>query len=140
MAWVVPSFFALPLVALGRVQVTADSAHSAGFARDGATAGAGTFAFVVLAIYLAGVAIVAARTLIAWRRLRRDVTTTAEVDRELTQFVAGALPARRWRRAPRVIVSRTADVPMTWGWLQSRDRGAERVERSVERRHSSAWR
>jgi beta-lactamase regulating signal transducer with metallopeptidase domain len=116
-AWVVPSFFAAPLVALGRVQVTADSSHSAGLVRDGATAGAGTLAFVVLAIYLAGVAIVVARTLIAWRRLRRDATDDAKVDRELTDFVSAALPARRWRRAPRVIVSRTADVPMTWGWL-----------------------
>src|SRR5262249_42859692 len=64
-AWVVPSLFAQPLVALGRVQVTADSSHSAGLLRDGAT-GAGAVAFALLVIYIAGVAVVGLRTLIAW--------------------------------------------------------------------------
>ncbi len=116
-AWVVPSFFAAPLVALGRLQVTADSAHSAGLMRDGVASDAGTLAFAILAIYVTGVAIVVARTIVAWRRLRRDVTSAAHVDRELTRVVTEALPARRFRRAPRVMVSRTAAVPMTWGWL-----------------------
>lgn len=116
-AWIVPSFFAAPLIALGRVQVTADSAHSPGLVRDSVGHDAGTLAFVILAIYLAGVAIVALRTIIAWRRLHRDVTGTANVDRDLTRLVSSALPPRPWRRAPRVFVSRTAEVPMTWGWF-----------------------
>jgi beta-lactamase regulating signal transducer with metallopeptidase domain len=116
-AWVVPSFFAAPLVALGRVQVTSDSAQSVGLMRDGVANDAGTLAFVILTIYVAGVAVVALRTIIAWRRLHRDTTGTAHVDRDLTRFVSNAFPARRWRRSPRVLVSRTADVPMTWGWF-----------------------
>jgi beta-lactamase regulating signal transducer with metallopeptidase domain len=118
MAWIVPSFFAAPLVALGRVQVTTDSAHSVGMARDVAAADAGTIAFVLLAIYAAGVVIVAARTLVAWHRLRRSVTATAGDDAGLGGFVASAAGASRWRRAPRVIASSAVGVPMTWGWLR----------------------
>jgi beta-lactamase regulating signal transducer with metallopeptidase domain len=116
-AWVVPSFFAAPLVALGRVQVTTDSAHSTGLIRDGVANSAGTLAFVLLAVYIAGVVVVALRTIIAWRRLHRDATRVAKVDPDLTRFVSSAFPARRWRRAPRVLVSHVADVPMTWGWF-----------------------
>lgn len=118
MAWVVPSFFAAPLVALGRVQVTADSAHSVGAVRDGLATDAGTIAFVLLAIYAAGVALVVARTLVAWHRLRRDVGANPATDRDLRDLVSRALPASRWRRSPRVIVSSAATVPMTWGWFR----------------------
>jgi beta-lactamase regulating signal transducer with metallopeptidase domain len=114
-AWVVPSFFAAPLVALGRVQVTADSAHSAAVVRDNVASDAGTLAFAILGIYILGVAIVVARTLIAWYRLRRELTRSAQIDSELTAMVSVALPVHQWRRAPRVLVSRTTDVPMTWG-------------------------
>jgi len=116
-AWIVPSFFAAPLVALGRVQVTADSAHSAGLVRDSVANDAGMLAFLILAIYVAGVVFVVARTLIAWRGLRRDAASAARVDHALTHFVSAALPERRWRRAPRVLISRTTGVPMTWGWF-----------------------
>lgn len=118
MAWVVPSIFAAPLVALGRVEVTADSAHSAGLVRDAVATDAGTMAFLLLAIYAIGVAVVTTRTLVAWQRLRRDAKSTALVDPELTRFVANALRQRAWRRSPRVIVSHAVTVPMTWGWLR----------------------
>src|SRR5262249_8525299 len=49
-AWVVPSFFAAPLVALGRVQVTSDSAQTAGLPHDGVTTDAGALALVLLVI------------------------------------------------------------------------------------------
>jgi beta-lactamase regulating signal transducer with metallopeptidase domain len=117
MAWVVPSFFAAPLVALGRVQVTADSAHSIGLARDGATSGAGTIALVALIVYLAGVVIVTTRTLVAFYRLRRAVNSAAVVDTDLTSAAADVLPPSWWRRAPSVLSSPAATVPMTWGWV-----------------------
>lgn len=118
MAWVVPSFFAAPLVALGRVQVTADSAHSAGLLRDSAATNAGTVAFLLLGLYLIGVAVVVTRTLVAWLRLRRDVDRTGIVDSALNRFVASDMSARTRGRSPRVIVSPSVAVPMTWGWLR----------------------
>jgi beta-lactamase regulating signal transducer with metallopeptidase domain len=117
-AWVVPSFFAAPLVALGRVQVTADSAQSAGLPHDGVTSDAGTLALVVLVIYAAGMAIVATRTIVAWYRLHRAVRIRAIEDRLLSDVASVALGSNRWRRAPRVVVSDAVRVPMTWGWLR----------------------
>jgi beta-lactamase regulating signal transducer with metallopeptidase domain len=117
-AWVVPSFFAAPLVVLGRVQVTSDSAQTAGLPRDGVMSDAGTLALVLLVIYFAGVAFVAARTLVAWYRLHRAVRTHAIEDRRLSDLASATVGAGRWRRAPRVVVSQASRVPMTWGWLR----------------------
>jgi beta-lactamase regulating signal transducer with metallopeptidase domain len=114
-AWVVPSFFAQPLVALGRVQVTADSSHSAGALRDGAT-GAGAIAFALVVIYVAGVAVVGLRTLIAWHWLQRRVRATGVVNEPLSRMASRALGRRRWRRTPRVITTPAVAVPVTWGW------------------------
>jgi beta-lactamase regulating signal transducer with metallopeptidase domain len=118
MAWVVPSFFAAPLVALGRVQVTADSAHSAALLRDSTATNAGTVAFLLLGLYVIGVGVVVTRTLVAWLRLRRSVERTGIADPALNHFVASVVRARVWRRLPRVVVSPSVAVPMTWGWLR----------------------
>lgn len=117
-AGVVPSFFAAPLVALGRVQVTADSARSIAAAHAGTTMDAGTLALILLAIYAAGVALVVARTLVAWCRLRRDVMSAREVDAELDALAVAMGGSSPVRRSPRVIASRAVHVPMTWGWLR----------------------
>jgi beta-lactamase regulating signal transducer with metallopeptidase domain len=116
MAWVVPSFFAGPLVALGRVQVTADSAHSVGVARDSLTTGAGTIAFVLLIVYIGGLAFVVLQTVVAWYRLQRRVKATAVVAENLSRLASGVIRSTRWRGAPRVIVTPAVSVPLTWGW------------------------
>jgi beta-lactamase regulating signal transducer with metallopeptidase domain len=117
-AWVVPAFFAAPLVALGRVQVTGDSAHSAGLPHDGVASGAGTIAFVVLVVYFAGVVVVAARTLVPWLRLRRSIDRSSVPDHAMSEVSSLILGSRAWRSAPRVVASSAVRVPMTWGWLR----------------------
>lgn len=108
-AWVVPAFFATPLVALGRMQVGA--ASSAG------GEGASSLVSTLLVVYLTGVFAVMIPTMsasiAARRRLRRStpvvsdawISTLADVRRQL-----------RIAREVRVFVSPHATVPMTWGF------------------------
>jgi len=118
LAWVVPSALSLPLVALGRVQVTAESLRSLGDPRDYSSLST-SFAIVrlLLAVYLAGVVLVLVPVIASFIRLRRRVARTAE------PFDAGDVLARACasvgvRRNVRVVMSRSAVVPLTWGFLR----------------------
>jgi len=118
-AWIVPSFFAAPFVALGRVQVTADSAQAVGFVRDAAAAtAAATTASLLLAIYVGGVLLAGARTLLASLRLGAHLRGGRRVDASYAAVVHDARQTLRCGRRARLYVSPAAIVPMTWGWLR----------------------
>jgi beta-lactamase regulating signal transducer with metallopeptidase domain len=117
MAWVVPSSLAAPLVALGRVQVTANAIHALGAASPEAADGMGLVG-LVFSIYVAGVGIVLLPTVAASMRLR----LIARRGRALGGAWRGALDEQCARlsigREVRLVVSRETTVPMTWGFLR----------------------
>jgi beta-lactamase regulating signal transducer with metallopeptidase domain len=118
-AWVVPYALSAPLVLLGRVQVTAASLPSLSVSHD-ALAGEWPAIVVVrlaLAVYAAGVACVLLPTIVSLLRCRaiarRGIRSPA-----LPALAAELDDARATvgvRRAVRVVVSRRAIVPATWG-------------------------
>lgn len=109
MSWAVPSALSAPLVALGRVQVSAEDF--------------GTLwtSYVVVrslfALYLAGVALVLVPTLVASWRMRRRVFRTGVPD--VADTDAGHLCDELGIRRPvRVVISRAVQVPLTWGLVR----------------------
>jgi beta-lactamase regulating signal transducer with metallopeptidase domain len=118
LAWVVPSALSLPLVALGRVQVTVASLPSLGDTRD--FAGLSTSFVIVrilLGVYLAGVVLVLLPVIAGSIRLRRRVARTTEPF-DAGDALSAAQAAVGGRRNVRVVMSRSAVVPMTWGAIR----------------------
>ena len=108
MAWVVPAALATPLVALGRVEVSA---------APGVAAGSGSVVTLVLAGYITGAALVLLPTLLASVRMRRLLRRARDVEslawrRDLDDARARFGVAR----AVRLVVTGEIAVPMTWGW------------------------
>jgi beta-lactamase regulating signal transducer with metallopeptidase domain len=107
-AWVVPSTLAAPLVALGRVQVTAAESN---------TAGRSLVALLFVA-YIAGMTIVSLATLAASIRGRRLARRGVELRGDWRTALDEIRVSLRLRRDVRLVASAEATVPMTWGWLR----------------------
>lgn len=109
-AWVVPSAVATPLIALGRVQVTS----APGMPGDGAL-----LVRVVLAAYLAGVALVAASTLVGWRRMRRIARRGTPIrDEGWLRALDDAKRLAGVGRDVRLVTTAELAVPVTWGLMR----------------------
>lgn len=113
MAWVVPSFFATPLIALGRMQVNVVPAHA------GASEGAPVFVLVLFAVYVGGViavlAPIVAASLAARRQLKRALLVRDAGWAALLDDVRETLGIRR---SVRVFIDPSVRVPMTWGFVR----------------------
>lgn len=119
-AWVVPSMLAGPLVALGRVQVTAtsDSSHLAGVDGAPASTNASVALVLLLLVYAIGVAVVLGPTLHASIVARRRFRTARNVSADWSAIVADVARTLGLRRAVRVVVADDAVVAMTWGFVR----------------------
>jgi beta-lactamase regulating signal transducer with metallopeptidase domain len=113
MAWVVPSTLATPLVALGRLQVTATSAV---LGASGNSAAGTSVAALILGLYAAGVFAVLASTLSALWRARRIQNRARPADARWRRAMDEARTTLGIRRRIRVLVSCDVVVPMTWGY------------------------
>lgn len=108
-AWVVPSTLATPLVALGRVQVTATPE----LANDG------TVVTAIFIAYLMGVAFVIVPTTLATLKMRRIARTARPL--MTPEWVSALDEARRSLgvgRAVRLVATSQVTVPMTWGCVR----------------------
>jgi beta-lactamase regulating signal transducer with metallopeptidase domain len=111
-AWVVPSFFATPLVALGRLEVAAGSAA-------GVIDEAPLLVTSLLVVYVTGVVIALVPTVAASFTVRRRLHGSAVVASHEWNALAAEVSAMLGvRRAVRVLVSPDAVVPMTWGFAR----------------------
>lgn len=124
-AWVVPSALAAPLIALGRVQVTAASiaplrALVAG--PDSAGMGVASYAAalvrVLFVLYVAGIGTVLLPTVVASSRVRKCVRNARRVkdDDVWTTELADVCRMLGIRRSVRLLISPAVAVPMTWGF------------------------
>jgi len=116
MNWVLPSALAAPLIALGRVQVTAAMAPST-------LPGASEPVVVVellLALYVGGVLVVLVPTVIASLRVRRLIGRgfAADDDEQWTMPFDDARRVLGVHRPIRLIMSPDVQVPMTMGFLR----------------------
>ena len=121
MASVLPSLFAAPLVALGRVQVTGSSvqATSAGIDAVHLAAYAPLALTVMLVLYLAGVATVLIPTIVASISVRRSLGRGRQVNAvRWTSVVREVSDRLGIRRRVRLFISADATVAMTWGFLR----------------------
>jgi beta-lactamase regulating signal transducer with metallopeptidase domain len=122
-AWVVPSFFATPLIALGRLQVGATE-------HPGTSASLSIVVSALFVTYLIGIFVVLVPTVVAsWRTRRRlpplaslasgqAARSTLLVDpvwRDLVRDVSAQLGVRR---TAHVFVDPAATVAMTWGFIR----------------------
>lgn len=108
-AWAIPSALASPLIALGRVQVMS----APGLAGD-----AGAIVRLVLAVYLMGVAFVAASTLAGWIRISRMARRGTPI--RDPGWLAVLEEAKRLigvSRGVRLVTAPELAVPVTWGVL-----------------------
>lgn len=106
-AWVVPSALASPLVALGRLQVTA---------APGAAGHGDLMVRAFFVAYLAGVALVLAATLNAWMRMRRIARRGSIVrDDGWCAALREAMRSSGVTRRIRLVATADVSVPMTWG-------------------------
>lgn len=111
-AWVVPSFFATPLVALGRLEVAAGSAA-------GVIDEAPLLITSLLVVYVTGVVIALVPMVAASFTVRRRLHGSAVVaSHEWNSLAAEVSAMLGVRRAVRVLVSPDAVVPMTWGFAR----------------------
>lgn len=112
-AWVVPSFFAAPLVALGRIQVSAASLQAGGV--DDVP----RLVTLLLVAYSAGVVIVVAPTIASLffvrGRTRKAVRVRGAAWNGLLADLSSSLGISR---SVRVFIAPDAVVPMTWGFLR----------------------
>jgi beta-lactamase regulating signal transducer with metallopeptidase domain len=107
-AWIVPSTLATPLIALGRVQVTATPE----LASDG------TFISAIFAAYLLGAAFVIVPTGFAALKMRRLAARARPLATpEWTSALADAKQSVGVARTVRLLASAEVTVPMTWGWI-----------------------
>ena len=112
-AWVVPSFLATPLVALGRVQVSAASLQAGGV--DAAP----RLVTLLLALYVAGVVVVIAPTVASLLSVRSGMRNAIPVRDDTWNRLMAEITARLGvARSVRVFISTDAVVPMTWGLLR----------------------
>ncbi|HEY9228911.1 MAG TPA: M56 family metallopeptidase, partial [Gemmatimonadaceae bacterium] len=111
-AWVVPAFFAMPLVALGRLQVNATSVQS------GSVENVPIWITLLFAIYIAGVLAILTPMIVssvmARRRLR---SSTAVTGAAWSSAIADVSRQLGIARRVRVFIAPSAVVPMTWGFL-----------------------
>ncbi len=108
-AWVVPSTLATPLVALGRVQVTATPE----LASDG------TFVTAIFVAYLLGAAFVIVPTGLATLKMRRLARRARPLATpEWTAALENAKQSVGVARGVRLIATHEVTVPMTWGWIR----------------------
>jgi bla regulator protein BlaR1 len=120
-AWVVPSALAAPLVALGRVQVTASIAplHSLAVTPDGAGVASDAVALVrvLFALYLAGIVAVLVPTLVASIRVREYIRNARRLtDDAWVTEVRDVCRMLGIRRTVRLFMAPDVPVPMTWGF------------------------
>jgi Antirepressor regulating drug resistance, predicted signal transduction N-terminal membrane component len=119
-AWVVPSVLAEPLVALGRVQVTAPAIHGVPVAIDARDVAALTPLGLgaALAVYLLGIGVVLLPTVFASMAARRRVGRARDVTgAEWTSLIAEARSALGTGRHARVSISDEVGVAMTLGFF-----------------------
>ncbi len=114
MAWVVPAILSAPLVALGRVQVTAASMRSLGGAPDAGLSASFVAVRALFVVYLAGVFLVLLPTIVGSVRLRRRVAR-ASMPFDAGGALADARRTLAMQRAVRVVISPAVLVPLTWG-------------------------
>jgi bla regulator protein BlaR1 len=120
LSWAIPSALAAPLVMLGRVQVTGPEVDAASSVSVASLPGSGApVVQFLMFIYLAGIVVVLAPTLINWfvstmRMARAEVMRDQDWMRQL-QEAASSLGIRRHVT---IKVSAAAVVPATWGWLR----------------------
>ena len=111
-AWVVPSFFATPLIALGRLQVNATP--QSGAIEDVPTVVTGLFA-----LYIAGVLAVLIPTIAASLRIRRRARASATVATgSLNALAIEVARSLGIQRDIRILISPATTVPMTWGFTR----------------------
>jgi beta-lactamase regulating signal transducer with metallopeptidase domain len=109
-AWAVPSGIATPLIALGRVQVTS----APGIEADG-----GTVVRLLFAVYLAGVAFVAASTLAGWLRMSRMARGGTPIrDPHWLRALDEAKRVAGIARRVRLVTTDELTVPVTWGMFR----------------------
>src|SRR5262245_43792087 len=111
-AWVVPSFLATPLIALGRVEVSAASLPTGGIAD---VPGLVTLLFVAYAV---GVVIVITPMIISLFSARKKLRNAVLVGGSWNELLADVAANLGVKRSVRVFVAFDAVVPMTWGLLR----------------------
>ena len=120
MSWVVPSTFAAPLIALGRIQVTGAATHAAeSISSSGAAVGVATLVGLLFVAYLVGVITVLLPTIIGSIRVRRTIGRGRLVnDVGWLRAVHDVRAMLGINRPVRVFVCADVAVPMTWGFLR----------------------
>jgi bla regulator protein BlaR1 len=121
-AWALPATLAAPLIALGRVQVTAESLgalRSMMGAQDTLGVSRDIIALVrtLLLIYLCGVAAVAVPTIAATMRVRRFARRANSAD-AIDWPIDEVRSTLGIHRAVRLLLSADVLVPITWGVLR----------------------
>jgi beta-lactamase regulating signal transducer with metallopeptidase domain len=116
-AWAVPSALAVPLVALGRVQVTSASVAAVSTSAD-ALYGASTVR-AVLWIYAAGLCLVLVPTILWMVRARLRLRRAMRVHGGRWERAVDEVRAIQGVTRPvRLFVDVTVSVPMTWGFVR----------------------
>lgn len=117
-AWVVPDILARPLVALGRVQVTASSAQTVRAALSvGDMSGAASVLLdSLVAVYLIGAVIALVPLLVAAKRMRRiTAQRRAAENGHWNVLIDNVRRTLGIRRAVRVVLSSDVSVAIAWG-------------------------
>jgi beta-lactamase regulating signal transducer with metallopeptidase domain len=118
-AWAVPATLAAPLIALGRVQVTAESVsalRSIAGAQDTLAVSWDVIVLLrtLLVVYLVGVSVVVIPTIVATLRFRRFAGRASSADASEWP-IDDARSTLGIHRAVRLLASVDVSVPMTWG-------------------------
>jgi bla regulator protein BlaR1 len=119
LTWVVPSPFAAPLIALGRVQIMTSPLRSFVGAEDGLSIASRTAGLVdaIFVVYLGGVLVVLCSTIIGSMRLRRSAVNAGIADDDAC-MLSGARRILGIRQPIRLLISSDVRVPMTWGFFR----------------------
>src|SRR5262245_28528292 len=111
-AWVVPSFLATPLIALGRVEVSAASLQA------GAIDDVPRLVTLLFFAYAVGVVIVIAPTIASLVSARKRIRNAVLVTGTWNELLADVAAGLGVTRSVRVFVAFDVVVPMTWGLLR----------------------